>query len=111
MADTGSSITRHFRVRFSQIDAARVIYYPRYLEIIADTFPEARMDEAPFDVAIRFLRSNRLGDEVQMHLQIGPRRWSGSGRMETEGFSSALSRRLEDQRAQSYDRELASFET
>ena len=111
MADTGSSITRHFRVRFSQIDAAHVIYYPRYLEIIADTFPEARMDEAPFDVAIRFLQSNRLGDDIQMHLQSGPGGWSVSGRMETEHFSFALSRRPEDQRAQPYDSELASFET
>ena len=79
MADTDSSIARKFRVRFSQIDAARVIYYPRYLEIIADRFPEAEMDEAPFDVAIRFLQPNRLGDEIQMHLQSGPDGWSASG--------------------------------
>ena len=111
MADTSSSITRNFRVRFSQIDAARVIYYPRYLEIIADTFPEAAMNAAPFDVAIRFLQSNRLGDEIQMHLQSGPDGWSVSGKMDIEHFSVALTRRPEDESAQPYDGELASFET
>ena len=111
MADTDSSITRNFRVRFSQIDAARVIYYPRYLEIVADAFPEAKMDEAPFDVAIRFLQSNRLGDEIEMHLQNRPDGWSASGRMDVEHFSVALTRRSGDERAQPYASELASFET
>ena len=111
MADTDSSITRKFRVRFSQIDAARVIYYPRYLEIIADTFPEAEMDEAPFDLAIRFLQSNRLGDEIQMHLQGRPDGWSVSGSMDIEHFSVALTRRPEDESGQPYDSKLASFET
>ena len=111
MVDTGLPITRDFRVRFSQVDAARVIYYPRYLEIIADTFPEAAMDKAPFDLAIRFLQSNRLGDIIRMHLQNGPDGWSVSGKMRGEHFSVALTRRPEEESARPWNSELASFET
>ena len=87
MTDDNVHIERDFRVRFAQIDGARVIYYPRYLEIIAETFPEARMDEPPFDMQIRFMRSNRLGDDIHMVFEANPRGWSVSGSVDEPHFT------------------------
>ena len=47
MDNTVARVAREFRVRFAQVDSAQVIYYPRYFEIIADTFPEIRLDVTP----------------------------------------------------------------
>jgi acyl-ACP thioesterase len=64
-----SQIERNFRVRFAQIDGARVIFFPRYLEMIAETFPEVAINEFPFDLAIKFRQPNRLGDDIKMCLE------------------------------------------
>ena len=106
-----SQIERNFRVRFAQIDLARVIFFPRYLEMIAEIFPEVAIQEFPFDLAIRFLRPNRLGDDIKMCLEQSADGWAVSGRMESECFSVALSGSDKDDEPEQYQGELASFET
>lgn len=91
MSDTARRISRGFRVRFAQIDSAHVIFYPRYLEMIADTFPEARMDDTPFNIAIRFLQSNRLGDDLSLHLESDDDGWTAIGEMQRQHFVIAKS--------------------
>jgi acyl-CoA thioesterase FadM len=104
-------IERDFRVRFAQIDGARVIYYPRYLEMIAETFPEVALDDTPFDLAIRFLQSNRLGDDIKMCLTKTAGNWSVTGSLDGEHFSIARSSRAERDVLPSYQSERASFES
>jgi len=104
-------IEREFRVRFAQIDGARVIYYPRYIEMIAETFPEIALDHTPFDMAIRFVQSNRLGDDIKMCLTENADSWSVAGGLEKEYFSIALSSRAEGVMLPPYQSELASFES
>lgn len=86
MSDSARRISREFRVRFAQIDSAHVIFYPRYLEIIAETFPEARMDRSPFSMVVRFLQSNRLGDDLLLHLDIDDDGWTATGEMQRQHF-------------------------
>ena len=106
-----TQIVREFRVRFAQIDGARVIYYPRYLELIADTFPEVSLDAAPFDLAIRFARPNRLGDDIQMRLAQTAGAWSVSGTMDDEHFSVGLTACAERPELGASEEAPASFET
>ena len=106
-----SQIERNFRVRFAQIDGARVIFFPRYLEMIAEIFPEVAIQEFPFDLAIRFLQPNRLGDDIKMCLEQSADAWAVSGGMESECFSVALSGRDKNAEPEQYQGELASFET
>ena len=106
-----SQIERNFRVRFAQIDGARVIFFPRYLEMIAETFPEVAMNEFPFDLAMRFLQPNRLGDDIKMCLEQSADGWAVSGSMDSECFSVALSGRDKSDEPEQYQGELASFET
>ena len=89
---TTASLTREFRVRFAHIDGARVIFYPRYIEMVCDTFPEAPFPVSPFDLKIRFSKSNRLGDIVCMELTPTPGGWTVRGLMPDEHFSIAMSR-------------------
>jgi 4-hydroxybenzoyl-CoA thioesterase len=104
-------IERDFRVRFAQIDGARVIYYPRYLEMIAETFPAVALDDTPFDLAIRFMQSNRLGDDIKMRLTENADGWSVTGSLDGEHFSIVRSRRTEGDALPSYQSEHASFES
>jgi len=90
VANNNNPIDRTFRVRFAQIDSAQVIYYPRYLEMVADTFPEAQMGAPPFDLSIRFMKPNRLGDDVRMRLTRQSAGWSVSGHMTDEHFLISL---------------------
>jgi 4-hydroxybenzoyl-CoA thioesterase len=106
-----SKIERNFRVRFAQIDGARVIFFPRYLEMIAETFPEVAMNEFPFELAIRFLQPNRLGDDIKMCLEQSADGWAVSGRMDGECFSVALHGQDKGDEPERYQGEFASFET
>ncbi len=104
-------IERNFRVRFAQVDGARVIYYPRYLEIVADTFPEAVLDHAPYDLSIRFFDSNRLADNIRLVFESGATGWSVSGSMKHEHFSIALTKKSVNAKLTPFRSSLASFET
>ncbi len=104
-----TQIKRTFRVRFAQIDGARVIYYPRYLEMIADVFPEAAMDNYPFDLAIRFKRPNRLGDDIKMCLRQRANGWSVSDQTSGEYFSVTLTECLDGSDFEWDQEEFASF--
>jgi len=104
-------IERNFCVRFAQVDGARVIYYPRYLEIIADTFPEAALDNAPYDLSIRFFDSNRLADNIRMKFESSEGGWSVSGSMKHEHFSIALTKKPANGILTPFQNSLASFET
>ena len=111
MKDKDRKIVRSFRVRFAQVDGAHVIYYPRYLEMIADTFPEAALNRVPYDLSIRFLGSNRLGDNIRMIFEPNETGWSVSGSMKRESFSVVLTEKSADRPMEPYQSELASFET
>ena len=104
-----TQIKRTFRVRFAQIDGARVIYYPRYLEMIADVFPEVAMDNYPFDLAIRFKRPNRLGDDIKMCLRQCANGWSVSDQTSGEHFSVTLTECVDGSNFEWDQEEIASF--
>ena len=73
-------------VRFGQVDAAAIVYYPRYFEMLNDCvecwFAEAL--DYPFatmvsrdrcgvplvDVRVRFARASRLGDQLEFRLRL-----------------------------------------
>ncbi len=111
MNEKNRQIVRSFRVRFAQVDSAHVIYYPRYLEMIADTFPEAALDRTPYDLSIRFSDSNRLGDDIKLIFEPNETGWSVSGSMKQEFFSITLTEQSADRPVEPYESELASFET
>ena len=89
---TDFRIKRDYRVRFSQIDGAHVIYYPRYFEILALAFPELGFGPAPFELKTKFIASNRLGDDISLELVGRGGSWTVTGHMETPRFEVAMRR-------------------
>lgn len=73
-------------IRFSHIDDAGIVFYPRYFEILSELFVEPPFANPPFAMETRFLKPNILGDEVRV--AFDPDNWSFSGRMgDTEHFA------------------------
>lgn len=70
-------------IRFPHIDAAGIVFYPRYFETVLRCFPDVPFSKTPFAVQTEFLRPNRLGDEITVRLARGPAAggWSVSGVM------------------------------
>lgn len=63
-ANTGTAQATQSRklvVRFAHIDAAGIVFYPRYLEMLAQAFPEVAPAEQPFTLAIQFRKPTPLG--------------------------------------------------
>jgi 4-hydroxybenzoyl-CoA thioesterase len=71
---------RRVTVRFPQCDPAGIVFYPRYFEMLLRHFPQAPLATTPLAVSTRFLRSNRLGDTIEMEFTAGDD-WSCIGRM------------------------------
>lgn len=82
----GQVFVRRETVRFGQVDAAGLIFYPRYFEMISNTmeawFAEAletpfaalHLDEAcgtpAVEVRATFLKASRLGDVLDLALRV-----------------------------------------
>jgi len=70
---------RTLTIRFSHIDGAGIVFYPRYFEILAELFDELPFARAPFAMQTNFLKPNYLGDEIRIAFDSSE--WSFTGRM------------------------------
>jgi len=59
-------------IRFSQIDGAGIVYYPRYFEMLADSFPAAFALQRPASLETSFLHPVRLGERLTLEAESGP---------------------------------------
>ncbi|MCH8335991.1 MAG: hypothetical protein IIC61_08895 [Proteobacteria bacterium] len=57
---------RTVTIRFSHIDGAGIVFYPRYFEMLGELFTELPFAKAPFAMQTDFLNPNYLGDELQI---------------------------------------------
>lgn len=94
MQDHSDQIDSHIEksvvIRFSHIDAAGIMFYPRYFELLSQAFPDLPIRAAPFAMRTEFRKSNKLGDKVRIVFDAdGPAPgWSFSGQMDdSEHFS------------------------
>jgi acyl-CoA thioesterase FadM len=85
-AETSShSAVREVTIRFPQIDAAGIVFYPRYFEMAQRCFPDCPLSTVPFAVTTEFLRPNRLGDVLDLVYRYASREdWSLTGRMQEQ---------------------------
>ena len=69
-------------VRFPHVDAAGIGFYPRYIEILNQCFPELPVNAAPANFSIEFRRAIRLGDVLTLSLYgpVDSTTWSVVGR-------------------------------
>jgi acyl-CoA thioesterase FadM len=82
---TGQETTcRTVAVRFPQVDPARIMFYPRYFEMVYRQFPQLPLESPPFAIRTRFLRPNQLGDRIELCLTPGTDRgvWRVEGIMD-----------------------------
>lgn len=79
--DPGNELraTRETMVRFSHVDAAGIVFYPRYFEMLAQSFPELAAPTAPFELEIEFLKPTPLG--TRLALSVGTTDQAGSWRL------------------------------
>lgn len=75
---------RQTTIRFSQVDAAGIVFYPRYFEMIFRAFTATAIPAPPFVIRTEFLRPNRLGDRLTLVHVRGRRQesWSIRGSMD-----------------------------
>lgn len=57
---------RTVTIRFSHIDGASLVFYPRYFEILSELFEELPFAGTPFAMQTEFLKPNYLADEVRI---------------------------------------------
>ncbi len=85
-------------IRFSHTDAAGIMFYPRYFELVSQAFPAIPLGDAPFTMATAFRKPNRLGDVVRIlcsEEKPAPG-WSFSGQMDNREHFSVDWRHSED---------------
>ena len=85
-----------FAIRFPQVDAAGIVFYPRYFEMVASSFPWLPLNAPPYVIETQFLKPNRLGDRLHLEVEASAdsRSWSVTGLMSGEThFSHAITRR------------------
>jgi len=58
---------RRQTIRFSHVDSAGIVFYPRYLELLADSFPEWIRSRPPFKLNLEFKKPIRLGEILEFH--------------------------------------------
>jgi len=73
---------RSITIRFSHIDAAAIVFYPRYFELLSQAFPEVPAVAAPFAMCAEFRKSNRLGDKLRIVHETSGTEWSFSARLD-----------------------------
>ena len=57
---------RSLTIRFSHIDGAGIVFYPRYFEMLSELFTDVPFAKAPFAVRTEFLKPNYLGDQLDI---------------------------------------------
>jgi 4-hydroxybenzoyl-CoA thioesterase len=70
-------------IRFSHIDDASIVFYPRYFEILAELFADPPFATMPFAMRTDFLKPNILGDQITISFESTPSSgdWLFTGRM------------------------------
>ncbi len=56
-------------IRFSHVDAAGIVFYPRYFEMLVRVFPEMAAARRNFQLETEFMRPNKLGDRMNLTAQ------------------------------------------
>lgn len=74
---------RSITIRFSHIDDAGIVFYPRYFEILSELFEDLPFAKRPFAMQTEFLKSNCLGDQLDINYENDPSSgdWAFTGRM------------------------------
>ncbi len=57
---------RTVTIRFSHIDGAGIVFYPRYFEMLSEFFTDLPFANAPFAIQTDFLKPNYLGDQLDI---------------------------------------------
>ena len=65
-------------IRFPQIDAAGILFYPRCFELLARYFERTPIEAAPVTMKTTFTHPLRLGDRITLQLEQQERRWAYS---------------------------------
>lgn len=81
---------RTVTIRFSHIDGAGIVFYPRYFEMLGELFTELPFAKAPFAMQTDFLKPNYLGDQLDIGHESNSSSgdWAFTGRMgDTKHFS------------------------
>lgn len=73
---------RTVTIRFSHIDGAGIVFYPRYFEVLSELFGELPFAQAPFAIQTDFFRPNYLGDNLVVEADYNADDWSFIGRMD-----------------------------
>ena len=81
---------RTVTIRFSHIDGAGIVFYPRYFEMLGEFFTDLPFANAPFAIQTDFLKPNYLGDQLDIARESNSSSgdWAFTGRMgDTKHFS------------------------
>lgn len=89
----GQRTERLATIRFSHVDPAGIVFYPRYFELLSEKFPVLPISSAPFAMLIEFLKPNHLGDQVRIVYERNEstNAWFFSGRIEEAEYFSIRS--------------------
>ena len=88
---------RTVTIRFSHIDGAGIVFYPRYFEMLSELFADLPFAKAPFAMQTDFLKPNYLGDELRVASTGDADNWSFTGHMD-EAKHFSISSLPEDER-------------
>jgi len=71
-------------IRFPQVDAAMIIFYPRIFELLFRCFPDFPLARDPHGFRLEFFKPNRLGDKLRLIFDqsMATGGWSVVGRMD-----------------------------
>lgn len=69
-------------IRFPQIDAAGIMFYPRCFELLARHFQGSPLDTTPISVRTTFAHPLRLGDRITLRLDEQGDYWSYSASLD-----------------------------
>jgi len=81
---------RTLTIRFSHIDGAAIVFYPRYFEMLSELFVELPFAKTPFGMRTDFLKPNYLGDEVDIAFEGSYSRLVAPGRPVLRDISASL---------------------
>ena len=83
-----SQTERSTTVRFAHVDAAGIVFYPRYIELLMRLFPDSPLASPPYSMQLEFRRPNHLGDRLDVVLEGDDESWRFSGALNgVEHFS------------------------
>jgi acyl-CoA thioesterase FadM len=87
-----SSPAREVTVRFSHVDAAAIVFYPRFIELCAQAFPEFVPPDMPCTLSMTFRKPIMLGDRLSLVLDgvSTGEHWRLSGRIDDDEHLSVV---------------------